>query len=61
MWTDEKGEETKKVEYITEKIKKEDVDNNIQVIQDVITYTSYNSLVEFLQIDDKEKTLKFLS
>jgi len=58
--TDENGEETKSVEYITKEIHKKDVDNNVQVIQDVITYTAYNSLIEFLGIEENKKTFTFL-
>lgn len=58
--TDASGHENKDVKYITENVPKSEADNSIQVIQDVIQYTSYKSLIEFLGIDENDKVKQSL-
>ena len=57
---DKNGKEEKEVKFITEHVEKKDINYEVEVIKNVITYTAYNSLVEFLNIKGKEKFLTFL-
>jgi hypothetical protein len=62
---DENGNEEKEVKFITENIEKKDVDDEIEVIQKVLTYTAYKSLMDFLNINENQnikekKVLTFL-